>query len=88
MAKVNANLLFEMDAMGDAIAELSAVFQSLATCHGRVYRDLERRIEALVEGENGIGEPEFHKLGGGRFVVTPGGELKEILRDARALGVA
>lgn len=87
MAQMTMMLNFEMDLIGDAAADLKAVFRALAHKHGAPYRALERRIEALIDGEAEFGKPEFHRIDGSRFVVAPGGELKSILQDARALGV-
>lgn len=86
MAKVIMTLTAEMDLLTDAIRDIERIFIRLATCHGAQYRDLERRIEAMVQ-DAAYSDPKSHDLGGGRFLFEPPVKFKVIISDARKLGV-
>lgn len=87
MAQLVVSLTAEMELIHDAIADVERIFRALATCHGQQYRDLEKRIECLLEGETKVSDPVTHYIGGGRIVVEPFPEFKSIVRDAREMGV-
>lgn len=85
MAATIATLTFETACLSDAIAELQLVHAALARRHGAQFRELDRRIEALTEDPTGI--VAMHWLGAGAVLAAPSGELTEILRMSRQLGV-
>jgi len=87
MAQLITTLTAETELIHDAIDDLQRIMRALIKCHGYDFRALERRIEALMEGEVEWGEPRSHWIGGGRIVFEPFPVMKEIIRDARALGV-
>lgn len=87
MAQLLTTLICEVDLMSDAVADMERIFRALATCHGRQFRALEKRIERLLNGETKLSDPTAHNIGGGRIVFEPFPEIKSIVRDAREMGV-
>lgn len=85
MAGLTVDVVFETDLIGDAVAEVLHIHEALGRRHGDRFRQLERRIEALADGE--IGTLGMIDLEPCRFVVTPPASLSSIIADARALGV-
>lgn len=86
MAKVVVKLVVEMDLVVDAIRDIERIFGELATCHGSPYRELQGRIERLIE-EPGLFDCKMQPLGSDRLVATPTGAIAAIIEDARQLGV-
>lgn len=85
MAAITRTITAEMEAMHDAIAQLQVVHSRLAKKHGDQFRRLDRAIEAFIDNPDGC--VEAHWLGGGRIMAAPKGELIDIFRDARRLGI-
>jgi hypothetical protein len=79
MAQMISTITVETEILQDAVQESQRVHGALARCHGREFRDLERRLEAVAEFK-------LHKVGG-RLVAAPSGELTAVLVEARRLGV-
>lgn len=87
MAQMTLTLTAELDLIRDAIDDIERIMRALVKCHGQPYRELERRIERLMESGEGWGEPKWHRLGGGIHIIEPWPEMKEIISQARELGV-
>lgn len=85
MAQIELTFQIEMEYTRDAIAELAIIHERLTRRHGAPFRDLDRRIEAIVEG--GFSAPEIHYLGAGIICVVVPVEIEAVIRDARILGV-
>lgn len=85
MAALVAPISVEMDEMNDAIDRLRDIHIRLAKRHGGDFRRLDRAIEDFIEDpDDGV---EAHWLGDGKMIVAPSGQLTEIFREARRLGV-
>ena len=84
---VICSMTVEMHSAYDLLEDVMHVHRALARRHGPQFRALERRIEALPKASTDAGFIESHYLGDGRFMVTLGPVVTEILRDARRLGV-
>lgn len=87
MARLLLTLTVETDLVLDAIADIERIFCALAKRHGQRFRDLERRIERLMDLDANWGVPQSHSIGDGRFIFEPHPELKGIIREAREIGV-
>lgn len=85
MAQVKLTLQIEMEYTRDAIADLALIHERLARRHGAAFRDLDRRIEGIVEG--GFSAPGMHYLGAGVICAGVPVEIAAVIRDARSLGV-
>ena len=87
MAQVTLTLIAETDLTLDAIDDMARIHQALARRHGDRFRQLERRIETLLD-DHGLGEFEMIDLGEGHMVMTVPSRIANILTDAAAMGVA
>lgn len=87
MATTTVTLTAEIDLIHDAIADIERIMRALVKCHGQPYRELERRIERLMDHEIEWGEPKTHWIGEGTVVFEPWSEVKAIIREARELEV-
>ena len=87
MAQVTMTLTAETDLTLDAIDDMVRIHQALARRHGDRFRQLEHRIETLLD-DHGLGEFEMIDIGEGNLVMTVPTRIANILTDARALGVA
>ena len=86
MAQVTMVLTAETDLTLDAIDEMARIHQALARRHGDWFRQLERRIETLLD-DHGLGEFEMIDIGEGHMVMTVPSRIANILTDADALGI-
>lgn len=86
MAKTVLTLMVETDLIQDAANDIEVIFRRLAKRHGAAFRELERRIEALSETDR-WGEMATHQLLDGTVIFEPPSAFKEIIADARRLGV-
>lgn len=87
MAALTITLEAETDLIQDAIGDIQWIFSLLARRHGEQFRELERRIERLMEGQLEMSPPRAEPLGDCRWIFLPPPELTAIIRDAKALGV-
>lgn len=87
MARTVCALTAEVDLIHDAIADIERITRALVKCHGQPYRELERRIERLMDCEIAWGEPKMHWIGDATFIIEPWPEVKAIIREARELEV-
>lgn len=89
MATTRIAVQWETEAVIDAFGEMHRVVRALAKCHGQRFRDLDRRIDDLLESV--ADGTKKYVLGckwlGTHCVFTPPAEVTAILRDARRLGV-
>lgn len=86
MAVVALTITAEFDLLYDAVDTVERAHRALATRHGAAFRDLERKIEALMEAPD-WGEVPMADLEPGRVVFFVPEKLAELITDARALGV-
>lgn len=86
MARTSIAFTFETDLIQDAVDTCLRIHDALAKRHGQRFRDLERRMEALVDLDD-WGEIEFARIEWGRFVMTVPPALSAIIQEARDLGV-
>lgn len=87
MARLVLTLTAETELISDAVADVDRIFRALAKFHGDAFRELECRIDRLVDVEEPMSPPTAHWIGQGHVVFEPPSEIKAIIRDARALGV-
>lgn len=85
MAQVIAVIGFETDLIGDAIDTLCRIHVCLTRRHGERFRDLERRIEAEMDGPvDSIGMEQLEQ---GVMVMTPPTAWAALIAEARSMGV-
>lgn len=77
-------ILFEFDALFDALDQIQAIHFRLAKRHGERFRALEREIENLPSSD--FGEIHFESIGGAVIFHAPEAFTK-ILKRAAELGV-
>jgi len=87
MARTQLSFSVETDGMLDAIADLERVSEALPRRHGAAFRDLDRRLCAIFEGDIAITPPDVRYLGDGIFVAVLPIELSALLATARRIGV-
>lgn len=85
-ALLSLTLTVETDAVWDAATELESISRALARRHGPAFRALDRRIDALMEGDFS-GCFSIHDLEPLHSVAVPSGELAAVLNEARLLRV-
>ena len=80
---------FETELIADAAAELVRAMRALSNRHGDQFRQIERRIEAVIDDPNSIvgGRIETVTLEPGREIILPAPDLRALLNDIRELGV-
>lgn len=82
---VVAEIVFEAEALGDALSDLRAVWEALPARHGDRFRSLERKIEALFVAET-TEAPRLHMMGD-RVILAAPDVITALLVEARALGL-
>lgn len=87
MARITLSLTLDSAIAVDAVGELQAIVQALASRHGQPFRDLDRRIERFLDTGPGPADVDVQDLGEGQFVAFASGELAAILKAARQLGL-
>jgi hypothetical protein len=86
MARTHVVITIESEPIADIAASLALIHERLTHRHGDRFRALERRVERVCAGE--LTEPFLvRQLEPDRLVLTPSGELLDIVADARKLGV-
>lgn len=81
------SLRVETDLILDAIDQMARIHEALIHRHGHRFRELERRIETLLD-DRGLGEFAMIDIGEGHMVMTVPSCIANILMDAKSLGVA
>lgn len=87
MACCDFTVSVESDPVQDLLVDWERIVTALARRHGDTFRDLDRRMSAIAEGETTVSAPEVHDLGEAFLIVTPPREMTAIVADARRLGV-
>jgi hypothetical protein len=87
MARTVITFRVESDPVADLLAAWECVARELPKRHGVSFRDLDRRMSAIVEGEAPVSAPDVHDLGEAMLIVTPPREMVAIVAEARRLGV-
>jgi len=82
MAALEFWLTLEVDHFGDLLAELEASHRALVSRHGARFRQLDRRIDAMMEGPTEAMVDVEH-LGGGLFVGVAAPAFSALLADLR-----
>lgn len=83
MYQITLTIKAEFESLHDALADLERAYGALRSRHGDRFRELERRIEQLADGD---AEISVESIGGGTFVPVSA-KLSGILADARKMGV-
>lgn len=86
VASLHLVLTAETDEIRDALVLVKEIHASLAKKHGDDFRKLDRAIERFIE-ERKDDCVAAHWLGEGKIIAAPSGQLTDILREARRLGV-
>lgn len=87
MTQTTLTLHVESELLGDVLDSLARIGAALPKRHGAEFRRLDRRLCRIMDGEVAIDQPEIVSLGGGRLVILPPKQLRDIVSKAAELGV-
>jgi hypothetical protein len=87
MAQTTLHFKLEFELLDDAVDQIARIDRALVNRHGSAFRDLERRIERLMEEGATCGREHLVALGPLRFVILPPREVTDLIDDAKRLGV-